>query len=188
MRLRKILEWCQTTRNAYTEAYDKLKRRAVRFGPAENQCIRVYHMKCVPVTVKFQNENKFHKYWHLPYKLSHLRVLERDPPSGKEISHLCGNRTCINTNHMCQETRAENRKRDVCHAKIRARIRAELRLARKKGQKPVYSKKYTYRECFEKVCQHGPENECFIMIGEVKKDGTIRRHKKHVDVDVDDDE
>ena len=171
-----IEPWNLQTRVAYTNAYNKLKRCAVRLGPGEDQCLHLRRTTQVKLTAVSKSATGSRvaarpmRFKHLPYKLAYLKHTERSPPKGTEISHFCGDKLCINPNHMTAESHQVNVQRHYCHEEIREWVKEQVNSGRQ-----VSSGKHTYRTCGKTVCAHGTDNECFVMIG--PRSGPKRRHQ-----------
>ena len=158
-----VERWSRETRRAYRTEYRNLKRGATRIGPAGDQCLHLHRE--LEVKIQFvDNTAKLERFKHLPYKVAYLKHTMQNPTGGLEISHLCGDGKCINPKHMIAEDHAVNVERHSCHEMIRAWIQQQ-----KKAGNRMPRGKYTFHRCkLGNCCRHGPENECFIMEGQVR--------------------
>lgn len=162
--------WCQKTREAYTEAHDEIKRTAVRVGSDVDPCWRLYDKKEVKIQF-IDSSGQLQRFFHLPYKLAYLAQRKRNVPCGTEVSHLCGDTRCINPDHLVAESHRINTQRHKCHEVIRKWIADEM-----KKPNGVQRGKYTFLICKKRLCRHGrrnPKHDCFVMEGFVD----IRNHK-----------
>lgn len=179
--------WTLKTRNAYTRAYEKTERLAAKFGTLEDHCLRVPSLRRIQVGVHVSNTltrrngklvcvRQVDLFRHMPYQLAYLRQHETNPGTGNEISHVCGYTKCINYRHMRSESHRDNVSRWKCHRAIRRWIKEQ----RKNGHF-VRSGKHTFKTCslHRDGCMHRTSEECFIMVGDIKDDGSRRSHKRH---------
>ena len=156
--------WSEATRVAYRNAYEILKRNAVRIGSDEDQCLHLQRTTKVTVSVVTRGSRP-QQFRHLPYKLAYLKRNETNPIDGTEISHLCGDVLCINPNHMIAENHRRNAERYYCHKDIKEWI---------KQQRHCPRGKHTFRTCGKGPCRHGTEQECFVVTGQTQR----RSHKR----------
>ena len=82
-----------------------------------------------------------------------------------QISHICGNKLCIQYKHMCIENKKKNLQRKICHNKIKKyekkyRNNKNIKTIGKLFISDIINDKYQ--------CPH-KHNKCFINYGKINK-------------------
>ena len=117
---------------------------------------------CVAKHKKYLKKIVFEGISHEPYQLVYLEsvygtntdwILPREPDS---VSHLCGDKRCVNASHMLGEPLNTNIGRVPCHNALKDYYDNN-------GSPNGRFAKLTWMSCFNRPCKH--TIQCFISVG-----------------------
>ena len=143
-------------KNIYKYGGMKKKRKTI-ISP----CIRMKKSKI------FLNEITKHPSTIRPYQIIYLihtgHISNKN--NNTEISHICGNKLCIEPTHMCIENKKKNLQRKTCHSKIKKYVKKyrnnkNIKTCATLFMSDIINNKYQ--------CPHKP-NACFINYGKINK-------------------